>query len=87
MTILCIIKLFLIILNKDYKCRGRDSNPRRPTPTGPEPVPFDRSGTPAFETLFKKDIISILFKYILIQVFYRLIKIIIYIFLFIIYIF
>ncbi|MGZ7044398.1 MAG: hypothetical protein ACXVHM_07375, partial [Methanobacterium sp.] len=32
--------------------RGWDSNPRRPTPIGPEPIPFDRSGTPAINNYF-----------------------------------
>ena len=29
-------------------CGKKDSNPRRHTPTGPKPVPFDRSGIPAY---------------------------------------
>ena len=29
------------------ECRGRDSNPRRATPLGPQPSAFDRSTTPA----------------------------------------
>ena len=29
------------------KCGSRDLNPGRPAPTGPKPVPFGRSGTPA----------------------------------------
>ena len=37
----------------DLECRGRDLNPRRPTPIGPEPIPFDRSGTPANGLYFK----------------------------------
>jgi hypothetical protein len=27
-------------------CGGRDSNPGRPTPTGPKPVPFGQLGHP-----------------------------------------
>ena len=30
-------------------CGSRDSNPGRPASTGPKPVPFGRSGTPASE--------------------------------------
>ena len=32
---------------KMLKCGSRDSNPGRPAPTGPKPVPFGLSGTPA----------------------------------------
>ena len=30
-------------------CGSRDSNPGRPVSTGPKPVPFGLSGTPAYE--------------------------------------
>ena len=30
------------------QCRGRDSNPGRPTPTGPKPVPFGQLGHPCY---------------------------------------
>ena len=31
------------------KCGSRDSNPGRPVSTGPKPVPFGLSGTPAYK--------------------------------------
>ena len=31
------------------KCGSRDLNPGRPASTGPKPVPFGLSGTPAYE--------------------------------------
>ncbi len=31
------------------ECGGRDSNPGRPASTGPKPVPFGLSGTPAYK--------------------------------------
>ena len=34
---------------KLLKCGSRDSNPGRPVSTGPKPVPFGLSGTPAYE--------------------------------------
>ncbi len=36
----------------DVECRGRDSNPGRPTPTGPKPVPFGQLGHPCYLALF-----------------------------------
>ena len=30
------------------ECRGRDSNPGRPAPTGPKPVPFGQLGHPCY---------------------------------------
>ena len=36
-------------LKKLLKCGSRDSNPGRPVSTGPKPVPFGLSGTPAYE--------------------------------------
>ena len=32
---------------KNVECGSRDSNPGRPASTGPKPVPFGLSGTPA----------------------------------------
>ena len=34
---------------KLLKCGSRDLNPGRPASTGPKPVPFGLSGTPAYE--------------------------------------
>ena len=31
------------------KCGSRDLNPGRPASTGPKPVPFGLSGTPAYK--------------------------------------
>ena len=36
-------------IKKLLKCGSRDSNPGRPASTGPKPVPFGLSGTPAYE--------------------------------------
>lgn len=36
------------LYNYWVECRGRDSNPGRPTPTGPKPVPFGQLGHPCF---------------------------------------
>lgn len=33
------------------ECGSRDSNPGRPASTGPKPVPFGLSGTPAYKKL------------------------------------
>ena len=49
----CVFNI-LIKLYFKIKCRGRDSNPRRPTPIGPEPIPLVHSGTPARYLLIKK---------------------------------
>jgi hypothetical protein len=38
---------------KKLECRGRDSNPRRATPLGPQPSAFDRSTTPADQIIMK----------------------------------
>ncbi len=40
-------RLLLEAVNNEDWCGGWDSNPRRPTPTGLEPAPLGRSGTPA----------------------------------------
>ena len=41
---------FMIKMNKKLlKCGSRDSNPGRPASTGPKPVPFGLSGTPAYK--------------------------------------
>ena len=37
------------IIKNMLKCGSRDSNPGRPVSTGPKPVPFGLSGTPACE--------------------------------------
>ena len=37
------------IKKKLLKCGSRDSNPGRPASTGPKPVPFGLSGTPAYK--------------------------------------
>ena len=37
------------IIKNMLKCGSRDSNPGRPVSTGPKPVPFGLSGTPAYE--------------------------------------
>ena len=34
---------------KIVRCGSRDLNPGRPASTGPKPVPFGLSGTPAYE--------------------------------------
>ena len=34
---------------KIVECGSRDSNPGRPASTGPKPVPFGLSGTPAYK--------------------------------------
>ena len=36
-------------LKKLLKCGSRDLNPGRPASTGPKPVPFGLSGTPAYK--------------------------------------
>ena len=36
-------------IKKMLKCGSRDLNPGRPASTGPKPVPFGLSGTPAYE--------------------------------------
>ncbi len=36
-------------IKKLLKCGSRDLNPGRPASTGPKPVPFGLSGTPAYE--------------------------------------
>jgi hypothetical protein len=37
-----------LIIVLGVECRGRDSNPGRPTPTGPKPVPFGQLGHPCY---------------------------------------
>ena len=37
-------------IKKLLKCGSRDSNPGRPASTGPKPVPFGLSGTPAYKS-------------------------------------
>ncbi len=39
---------------KIVRCGSRDLNPGRPASTGPKPVPFGLSGTPAYKTKVKK---------------------------------
>ena len=39
----------MIVYKKLLKCGSRDSNPGRPASTGPKPVPFGLSGTPAYK--------------------------------------
>ena len=36
-------------MKKLLKCGSRDLNPGRPASTGPKPVPFGLSGTPAYK--------------------------------------
>ena len=45
------------------KCGSRDSNPGRPVSTGPKPVPFGLSGTPAYERKDAKKPLKILTKF------------------------
>ena len=43
---------FIILIKvkkKLFRCGSRDSNPGRPASTGPKPVPFGLSGTPAYK--------------------------------------
>lgn len=37
-------------IKKLLKCGSRDLNPGRPASTGPKPVPFGLSGTPAYKS-------------------------------------
>ena len=48
---------------KLLKCGSRDSNPGRPVSTGPKPVPFGLSGTPAYENKGYKETIKNLNNY------------------------
>ena len=48
---------------KLLKCGSRDLNPGRPASTGPKPVPFGLSGTPAYENKGYKETIKNLNNY------------------------
>ncbi len=39
----------ILKIKKLLKCGSRDLNPGRPASTGPKPVPFGLSGTPAYD--------------------------------------